>query len=165
MKDINRIRGKQSRAIGELFEMYIDSTCKWYERESVAVIEKTPEPMKVISSSKQGKFTAVFEKRAQPDYKGVIGGGRAVVFEAKHTDGDRIAQSRVTEAQVESLTRYSSLGAECFVLVSVQLRAFYKVPWDTWTQMKSIYGRKHMTLIDLEDYRVAFTGGVIRFLE
>lgn len=165
MKDINRIRGKQSRAIGELFESYIDSTCKWYEQESVAVIEKTPEPMKVISGLKQGRFTAVFEKRAQPDYKGVIGGGRAVVFEAKHTDGDRIAQSRVTDAQAESLTRYSSLGAECFVLVSVQLRAFYKVPWDIWSEMKSEYGRKYMTVLDLEEYRVAFMNGRIRFLD
>ena len=99
------------------------------------------------------------------DFKGTLTGGRAVVFEAKHTDSDRIEQSRLTDEQVESLSTHHGLGAAAFVLVSVGLQDFFRVPWEVWRDMKDIYGHKHMKLAELEPYRVQYIAGVLKLLE
>ena len=64
------VRGKASRLTGNLFEQMIDQTCIWYAEQGIAVIEKTPEPMRPISKpNRAGQFQACFIKQAQPDYK------------------------------------------------------------------------------------------------
>lgn len=88
-----------------------------------------------------------------------------MVFEAKHTDSDRIEQSRLTNEQVESLSTHHALGAAAFVLVSVGLQDFFRVPWEVWHDMKNIYGHKHMKLAELEPYRVQYIAGVLKLLE
>lgn len=136
------------------------------ESKGVAFVEKTPEPMKPLRKpDRQGRFLACYTKAGQPDFKGTLTGGRAVVFEAKHTDSDKIDQSRLTPEQVESLTLHHKLGAAAFIMVSVGLENFYRVPWEVWRDMKQIYGRKHMKLEDLEPYRVQYIAGILKLLE
>lgn len=159
-------RGRQSRIMGDHFENIIAASLKWYEDKGVACIEKTPEPMKPLRApNRQGQFLACYVKAGQPDFKGTLTGGRSVVFEAKHTDGDRIEYSRLTDEQVEKLSTHHKLGAAAFIMVSVGLENFYRVPWEVWRDMKQIYGRKHMKLEDLEPYRVQYIAGILKLLE
>lgn len=160
------LQGKVNRAQGEHFEAYIDASCVHYDLQGEAFIEKTPEPMKPIQAMdrKRGIFKAVYTKAAQPDYKGTMKGGQAVCFEAKHTSADRIKQDAITADQWEALDKHEAMGALCFVLVSLGHR-FYRVPWSKWKTMKLDCGHKYMNEKDLELYEVAFTGGVIRFLD
>lgn len=159
-------RGLQSKRAGEQFENMIAASLEWYRDKGMAYIEKTPEPMKPLRApNRQGQFLACYVKAGQPDFKGTLTGGRAVVFEAKHTDGDRIEQSRLTQEQVDSLTAHHSLGAATFILVSVGLQDFYRVPWEVWRDMKELYGHKHMKLAELEPYRVQYIAGVLKLLE
>lgn len=159
-------RGLQSRRAGEYFERMIESSLLWYEERGAACIEKTPEPMKPLRPpNRQGQFLACYTKAAQPDYKGTLTGGRAVVFEAKHTDGDRIEYSRLTEEQISRLTKHHSLGAAAFIVVSFKLQDFYRVPWEVWRDMKDIYGHKYMKQAELEPYRVQRIAGVLKLLE
>lgn len=161
-----RLQGQRSKMIGELFEKMIDASCRYYKEKGIAVIEKTPEPMKVLSGmDKRGQFKACFTKQAQPDYKGVVIGGRTVIFEAKHTDGDRITYSRLTETQVEVLQGYDAMGATCFVLVSFGLNDFYRIPWAVWNNMKKLYGRKYLIQSDLEKFRINAQGNILYFLD
>lgn len=165
-KNVNRqIQGARSKAVGDLFEQLIDMACNQYKRKKIALIEKTPEPMKPIKSLGAGKFVAHFEKQAQPDYKGTCKGGRSIVFEAKHTDKDRIEQSRVTDEQRDALNLHFDMGAICFVLVSIGLENFYRVPWDVWRNMKAIYNHKHMKVKELEEFKVSEKNGLIMLLE
>lgn len=165
MKDPH-LQGQISRAQGAMFEKYISRSCDFYLANKTAKIEKTPEPMKPISGSNgKGQFLACYTKQAQPDYKGVIKGGNAVIFEAKHTTGDRIEYNRLTKEQVESLEEYYRLGAAAFVLVSFSMLEFYRIPWEVWRTMKELYGRKYLRRDELLQYRVPFFGGVIHFLE
>ena len=143
-------KGLQSKRAGEHFENMITASLNWYCDKGVAFVEKTPEPMKPLR---------------KPDFKGTLTGGRAVVFEAKHTDSDKIDQSRLTPEQVESLTLHHKLGAAAFIMVSVGLENFYRVPWEVWRDMKQLYGRKHMKLEDLEPYRVQYIAGILKLLE
>ena len=159
-------RGRQNRIMGDHFENLIAASLRWYEDKGVACIEKTPEPMKPLRApNRQGQFLACYVKAGQPDFKGTLTGGRSVVFEAKHTDGDRIEYNRLTDEQVEKLSTHHKLGAAAFVLVSFGLQDFYRIPWEVWRDMKAIYGRKHIKQPELEPYRVQYIAGVLKLLE
>jgi recombination protein U len=159
--------GARSRAEGAGFEAIINSACDYYRAIGQADIEKTPEPMKPLGGAdRSGRFLACYTKQAQPDYKGVLSGGRAVVFEAKHTDSDRMTADRVTPEQADHLTRTEKLGGIAFVLCSFSGRYFYRVPWAVWRDMKRLFGRKYITSADLAEYRIRIAvPGVLLFLE
>ena len=160
------LRGLQSRRAGEHFENMIAASLLWYEDKGVACIEKTPEPMKPLSKpNRQGQFLACYTKAGQPDFKGTLTGGRSVVFEAKHTDAEKIEFNRLTEEQIKKLQKHHELGAAAFVLVSFGLRDFYRIPWEVWRDMKEIYKRKHIKQPELEPYRVQYIAGVLKLLE
>ena len=157
--------GRQNKAAGEEWERILEASCQHYRLKGEAEIEKTPEPIKQVGSkNRQGKFTACYTKKAQPDYKGTLKGGRAVVFEAKHTASDRLEQGVVTDDQRKRLDRHMALGAECFVMVSFGFREFFKVPWAIFRAMKEHYGRKYITPEDVQEYKVRYIGGVLHFL-
>lgn len=160
------IQGKRNRIQGLKFEEIVNEACEHYKTIGLAYIEKTPEPMRVIGvlNRKLGQFKAVFEKTAQPDYKGTMAGGRTVVFEAKSTETDRIKQDAVTEEQRDSLNRHEAMGAQCFVLVSLGMK-YYRVPWAKWKTMKEDCGHKYMNADDLAPYILGNWPGHLRFLE
>lgn len=160
------VAGRRSRFAGNCWEKMIEESCKHYRLYGLAEIDKTPEPMKPLGRpNPKGQFMACYTKQAQPDYKGALKGGRAIVFEAKHTDGDRLQQSVVSEEQERQLDRYAALGAECFVMVSFGFQQFFKIPWETFRNMKETYGRKYITPEDVQEYRIRYIGGVLRFLK
>lgn len=70
-------QGSISHALGESFEAQILTACEYYRSICHAEIDKTPEPIKVISGRHQNpsgcwSFKAVFTKQAQPDFQGTI---------------------------------------------------------------------------------------------
>ena len=158
---MSRIGGKRAHRNGATFESLIERACLRYQREGVAYIEKSPEPMRPIKAMGLGRFLACFTKAAQPDYKGTLRGGRAVCFEAKHTEGERIEQSRVTDEQAEALDKHDDLRAVCFVLVSFRFERFYRVPWHLWASMPERFGKVSVNEKDLAPYRVE----ILRFLD
>lgn len=160
-----QVLGKLAKARGKQFEIRLDASFAWCEREGIAIVEKTPEPMHPIQNLGGGKFIAFFEKKAQPDYKGVLAGGRAVVLEAKFTASDRILQSRVTPGQQEYMNKHAALGALCLIIVGFPSGAAYRIPWSTWRDMKSIFGRKFITESELHIFRVPTTkNGILEIL-
>lgn len=160
-------RARQSRQNGALFEMMVDRSLEWYRARGDAFICKTPEPMKPIRpTNRNGQFIACYTKQAQPDYKGTLNGGRAVVFDAKHTEkADKIDFARVTEEQREELELHYQMGAAVFILVSFGMQEFYRIPWPVWQNMQGIYGRKHMKKVDCEPFRVPYMSGIVKLLE
>ena len=160
------LAGMKAKRVGDTNEDIISASCDAYRAEGIADIEKTPEPMKPIKALGQGRYIAVFEKKAQADYKGVLHDGQCIVFEAKHTAKDRIQDSAVTDEQGKMMERYYSMNAICFVLVSFDDWEFYKVPWLVWRDMKNVFGHKHIKQTEMhENWRVRFTGNRLYFLE
>ena len=132
-KDPRRqLMGKISKAKGKHFEERLDASFAYY----------------------RDRGYAIFEKKAQPDYKGTIKGGRTVMFEAKFTAKDRMEQDRVEREQGEYLDRHERLGARCYVLAGFGSGEVYRIPWPAWRAMKELFGRKYVTEADLEQYRV-----------
>lgn len=161
------LTGSRSRASGEYFEGMISAACQFYEEKGISVIEKTPEPMRVLKpyDRKRGQFICCFAKQAQPDFKGVLMDATMVLFDAKHTDKEKIMRSVVTQEQEDCFERYMKLGAMCFLVVSIGLDKFYRVPWVVFRDMKKLYGHKHMDEKDLEPYKIKYSNGVLRFLD
>ena len=145
-----QIRGKQARLAGSYFEAMISGSCDYSLDRGLAKIEKTPEPMKPLGPK---------------NYKGTLKGGRAVVFEAKHTDDDRIEYNRLTKEQRDDLEHHHKLGAVAFVLVSMSLTECFRVPWPVWRDMAATYGRKYMTRDELLPYKVPVVAGFVKFLD
>lgn len=164
----NQAANRRNRAVGALFETWIQAACDYYWSQGYACIEKTPEPLRPIQpygDRSRGQFIACFVKQAQPDFKGSLCDGTCILFDAKHTEKDRIQQHTVTEMQWKSFDRYEAMGAKCFVVVSIRLESFYRVPWSVWRHMKERFGHKYMSLQELEDYRIPEKNCTILFLE
>lgn len=156
-KDPRRqLQGRLARERGKRFEQRIDAAFASYEANGFAIIEKTPEPMKVIRRMAEGRFMACFLKKAQPDYKGIIKGGRMVVFEAKYTDRAQLKHSVVIDTQAAYMDRYTALGARCYVIAGFSSGNVYRLPWTDWQDMKRLFGRKYITEQDqiIIKYRV-----------
>lgn len=169
LKNVQRqLQGKINHGLGQSFEEQIEAICEVYKLNQLAMIEKTPEPMKILKHIENGHFETVFTKSAQPDFKGTIKGGRTVVFDAKFTEKDRITYQALSDFQREALLNYSRLGAISFVLVGFMDNRMYRVPIDEWASMKENFGRKYIKQEELEEMKVrALCGknGVIDFLE
>ena len=142
--------GAANKARGKRFEDCLDKAFAYYREHGFAIVEKTPEPMRPVQNLGNGKFMAFFEKKAQPDYKGIIKGGRTVMFEAKFTATDKMEQNRVPPGQADYLERHQALGAHCYVIVGFSSGTVYRFPWDIWRDMKRHFGRKYVTEADTE---------------
>ncbi len=164
-KTANRIKGQRSKAAGDNFESLISNACAVYKLNSKASIEKTPEPMRVVRKLSNKHFACFFEKKAQPDFKGTLWGGKSIVFEAKHTSKDRLLCSVIKPQQRTSLNLHQELGAECFVLIGFSFENFYFVPWHVFKNAKEILGRKYLMPEDLGDYEVKMQNGYLDFLK
>lgn len=164
-----QITGTRNRASGELFERWLSAACEFYWKQGVACIEKTPEPMKPIrpyGSRSTGQFIACYTRQAQPDFKGALCDGTCIIFDAKHTDSNRIQQGAVTERQWELFDRYELMGAKCYVVVSIGMERFYRIPWDIWKRMKELFGHKYMMDgRELTPYHIPDRNCTVLFLE
>ena len=144
-----QLQGAASKAKGKEFEDRLDEAFAYYWTHGFAIIEKTPEPMRPVQNLGSGKFVAFFEKKAQPDYKGTIKGGRTVMFEAKFTSTGKMEQSRVLQGQADYLEGHQKLGARCYVIAGFGSGAVYRFPWNIWRDMKKHFGRKYVTEADV----------------
>lgn len=150
----NIIRGRQNKAAGEHFEELLSHALSFYAEEGIAVIKKTPEPLKPIKSLGGGKFMAVFTKKSQVDFSGTLSGGRAIRFEAKQTDTERFARERLSEEQMDDLEMHSKLGAYCCVMLCFGFDRVYRIPWVCWKDMKVAFGHNYVTESDVKAFRV-----------
>lgn len=156
-------RNRLSNAQGQHFEREILAGCRRYKDLGLAVIDKTPEPFRVMKKNPNGVFAGRFTALAQPDFQGTLKNGRSIVFEAKMTLKDRIQRNVLTDTQMQALEAHEGLGAFAAVCVSIG-NGFYFMPWEAWRDMKDVYGHQYVTPGQIAEYEVKFDGAV-RFLE
>ena len=167
-KSVARVEaGRRNKVNGKAAEILVGDACAVYEAEQVAMIEKNPEPVHILKAigDQGGLYIARFEKKAKPDFEGVLHTGQSIIFDVKCTEKDRIKASALSEDQAAYLERYHNMRALSFILVCLQFKDYYMVPWLNWKNMKGQYGHMYMSRRELEPYRVTTTGGYIHFLE
>ena len=134
----NKLRGARSKAMGDAWEVMLSNACDAYRKAGIADIQKTPEPFRVTRNLGKGRFEGHFIHCAQPDYKGT---------------------------QSKNFERFQILGGLAYVMVCIQLKDFYRVPWNIWKSMKQLYGHKYMTSSDLEIYKVPCRENFVEILK
>lgn len=114
----------KSQIIGARLEESVKLVCDIYRKRGFAVIDKTPEPIKQLGKmDKKGHFKACYEKRAQPDFKGVHM-GMAICFDAKATESERFSLSNILPWQVNYLNDFRKSGGAAFVLLKIKSEVF-----------------------------------------
>lgn len=158
--------GRRNIRNGKIVEERVKVACEVYKEKGVACIDKNSEPVQIVKSlEKQGGFyLARFAQKAKPDFEGVLRGGRAILFDVKSTEQEQIKASALSKGQAQYLEQYDKMGAVSAVLVCLQIKDFYMVPWGVWKDMKNLFGHVHMTREELAPYRVN-NDTYVQFLE
>lgn len=154
-------KNRQTRANGRLFEEMILRSCRSYRRAGLATIKKVPEARRVVgrTGGRKSLMICANEAKADPDFMGSVSpDGRCMVFDAKHTDKDRILATALTDNQVRILESHEACGALCMVAVSFGFERFFMIPYSVWRDMKAVFGRKYIMPGDeaVQDYLVPF---------
>ena len=102
-------------------------------------------------------------KTGTTNLKEVIEG--TYLFDAKHTDSDRIRRSVITDTQEECFDRYQRFGARCYIVVSMGFEHFFRIPWDHFRDMKQRLGHLYMNSEELSPYEVKRQQGVLKILD
>lgn len=149
-----------NNAHGHQFENYVKGACGYYSQIGIAEIEQTPEPFRTTTTNRDGTFTGRFTANAQPDFKGTLKGGRAIIFETKYTSTDKIRKNVLTANQEACLQKHYKMGALVGVCVGIK-DTFAFIPWEIWNNMKETYGRQYLNVNDIEKFKVRFNGHVL----
>ena len=157
-----RARNKKVRHEGGKFEDMILAACAVYREKGIAEIDKVPEPRKVVgrTGGRTSAMICINAAKAHPDFMGSVAPeGKCIVFDAKHTDKDRIQQNALTENQTKILRSHQRCGADCFVSVSFGFEDFFLIPFEVWDGMKDVFGRKYILPTDegIQRFRVDST--------
>jgi recombination protein U len=110
-------RAKSSHANrGRAWEQTLDLFHARYESQRLAVVIRTPPPVKILRALKPGQFVAVYAREGPPDYV-VLADGVAIMAEAKHTTSERWSLSQLHEHQARRLEQWRSQGGCSVVLI------------------------------------------------
>lgn len=164
MVDINQRKRVKS---GSRFEALIERACERYRKDGVAIIYKNSEPLRPSGKfGKGGVISAYYQKKSVPDFTGVLKGGQAIMFEAKHVTGKpSMPFNRLQEHQEEYLIDFGNMGAKSFVLIGFDMADFYMIPIDDYLNFKENNGKKSLNKSEIEMYRVHNTENGLNFLE
>lgn len=156
---------RATRQKGREFEEMLLRACAVYKANGAAVIGKVPEARRVVgrTGGRSSMMICVNDHKADPDFMGAVApDGKCMIFDAKHTDKDRIQSIALSEHQREILEGHYACGSDCYVCVSFGFQKFYMIPFSVWRNMKAIFGRQYILPEDeqIQSYSVPFTADV-----
>lgn len=156
--------GLSSKQNGAEWEKIIEDSLKTLYND-ICVCEKTPEPFHLVNRLHKNMVKGFYEKKGQPDFKGVLDGGKCICFEAKFTNKDRIQANCLTDLQFDTLKKYYELGALCYVMVCFSFEQYCRIPFCDWMNMKDIFGHKYISREQAEIYNLKSKNRIIALLD
>lgn len=114
----HKLNATKAQARGAAFEQELEQLHDLLRRQGKADVRRMKAPVNLIGSLGRGQFRAVLNGEPHVDFEGVMAGGQAVCFDAKHVErGASFAFSQVRDNQVDYLRDRARFGALSFVLV------------------------------------------------
>ena len=112
---------------GMMSESIIEIACNQYRERNLAIINKVPTPIQVLS--RQGnKITGFFKGKSTVDFEGTLKGGRSVAFDSKETRGKNLPFKNIHQHQIDYLQDVSKMNGIAFILVSfTKLDKYYRL--------------------------------------
>lgn len=136
------------------FEMILDRTNEMYDQKGIAIINKRPTPVKVISK-RGNRVSGFFQSPSTVDYDGVYN-GRPVVFEAKSVKHlTRFDFKNLHQHQYDYLEKCHQAGAIAFLLVEfTSQHKTYLLTFEAlrpyWSESQRVNGKKSMNIVDFD---------------
>ena len=155
---------KSTRANGRAFEEMILRACEAYKADGTAMVNKVPEARRVVgrTGGRSSMMICVNAAKADPDFMGSVAPkGKCIVFDAKHTDKDRILLGALTDHQREIMDRHMACGADCYVCLSFGFKGFYMIPYAVWKDMKTVFGRQYILPEDKQIQKYAIPSSIV----
>ena len=138
---------------GRPLELRLELMHRAYRARGVGEVFTTPPPVRIVSSVKGGRFSAVYTSKGPPDFAGILSGGRGVLIEAKTSRASRWPLARLEAHQAGALDRCATLGGVALVVLD-HPSGIYALDWRTlgprWRQRASgIRGEASLGAADL----------------
>ena len=145
-------RNKQS---GKAWEHYVEAELESMNAIALGHWARCPEPLRAIRQLGEGRVEAVWAKKAQPDYYGILPGGIGCVFDAKLvSDSDRFDFSRIAVHQLEAMCRCARAGGVAFVYVGrFPEQEKYVLPVDADGAICGVRDKRHIKFERLGAYQ------------
>lgn len=138
--------GKVQKTLGQRWEDYIDIENKALRDQRIALVVKSPEPVRILRSTADGQFIATFTRKSYCDYQGTLPRGRAVTIEAKSTSSERFQFSQVAKHQRYILSSVARLGGLALVYVLGPDKGKYVLPVDAGGVIAEVEDEKGLAL-------------------
>lgn len=127
------------------FNDCIEKACNYYMEKKIAFIENVSGSFQPTGGSKKTSWSY---------YYGVLKDGSEIAFLTKHTEDKKIDPCIVTKMQRFIMDRLERYGVQCFVILSLSMKKFYRVPWTVFKNMQELFCHNFMDEHDLEAYRL-----------
>ena len=144
-----RINSKANR--GRTFEEYLKRANERYEKDGIAVVHKVPTEFLPIRNRMGQVSNCKVEHKSCVDFLGRYK-NIPVAIEAKHTENNRIAFSRIEDHQAEFLDKWDLPGAAALVLVSFGMNRFFAIPWVFWKTARDAWHECPKKKVEVRKY-------------
>lgn len=137
---------------GELFESRIETVCKQYEEQNIAMIHRTEGKWRGTS---RGKAFLTNSEKGMPDFLGSFH-KNSVVVEAKSCKGTAFELRNWKPEQVKRMEKHYEQGALAFLLIEFQkYEEIYRIPFpDAYAYWKDAQdgGRQSIPHTDMDRF-------------
>ncbi|MFD2330640.1 Holliday junction resolvase RecU [Cohnella sp. GCM10020058] len=149
---------------GAAFEAMINHCNMRYENAGIALINKRPTPVKILSA-RGNRVTACLQQASTVDYDGFYR-QRGIAFEAKSiAEGARFPLDKLQQHQFDYLSKAHYIGnVPSFLLVEyAEHRAVFLLPFVKlemiWKAQSSVRGSRSIHIADMERHGFEVTPG------
>lgn len=147
------------------FEMILEHTNNIYDQKRIAIINKRPTPVKVISK-RGNRVSGFFQAPSTVDYDGMYN-GRPIVFEAKSVlKLTRFDMKNLHDHQYYYLEKCHKAGAIAFLLVEfTSQHKIYLLSFEAlriyWKEAHSGRGKKSISILDFDIHGYEVGSGIV----
>lgn len=143
-----------NKSAGREWERYVDTEIETMNALGRGYWARSPEPIRPLRTLGDGRIEAVYAKKAEPDYYGILPGGQGLVFDAKLvTDSERFDFSRLAVHQLEAMKRCARAGGLAFVYVGRwPSQEKYILPVDPDGAICGVRDKRHVKFERLAEY-------------
>lgn len=159
------VAGRAAKSAGSALESLLALHHVRAREQTIADVRKVEPPVRRLRSLGGGQFVAVYAAKSGCDYRGILRGGLALTIEAKSGNGESLARSEFTPAEVLDLDECAALGGiSIAVWYRSDLRALYAIPWQSMPWRKSGRGQS-VRAEDVREWFVVQAPYLARFVE
>lgn len=140
-----------------------------YRLKNIALVTKTPTPIKVLSIKKGKIVNAFFEEKSTVDYTGIVQ-GYGIAFDAKETNEISFPLKNIHQHQIDYMEDFKNQKGCSFIICNFKrVDKFFLIPFEVikkYWEDASCGGRKSIPIKALDEkYLIPMKDGLPHYIE